>query len=160
MRTAICCFGSRNTPKVKLVGGYILKILATKSSCEAQLKPGHGNETLGMRLSWRHRDHSFRPAFPQHHLTTYRVAKHTIYTDSFLSCTCRTPPIRCSRTAYYFCGRKFREIQNPPFRGCARWVEFPSAYTLYKYGKDHRPHLGAMFTLRPGTRIVVEKKKT
>src|ERR1700679_3582883 len=52
MRMAICCFGSRSTPKAKLVDGYILKIPATKLSCVVQLKPGHGNKTLGMRLSW------------------------------------------------------------------------------------------------------------
>ena len=52
MRMAICCFGSRNTPKAKLVDGYILKIPATKFSYVDQLKPGHGNKTLGMRLLW------------------------------------------------------------------------------------------------------------
>ena len=52
MRMVICCFGSRNTPKAKLVDGYILKIPATKLSCVVQLKPGHGNQTLGMKLSW------------------------------------------------------------------------------------------------------------
>lgn len=117
----------------------------------------HVCQPKGIRDLRRYRDHSFRPAFPQCYLTTCQVAKHAVYPDSFLSCTCRTPSTSCYRTTYYLCISKPREIQSSRFRGRARRIEFSGTYTSYKYGKDHRFGLGTMLALQTVARIMVGK---